>query len=131
MNERILRIVVPALEELNETREEKIPTGNVLELGLYGKAGVFESMHLHAPCELPRSGGAEAGGRLRRGDRTGVGEGCVAAREPVQQRAQVIGFIEEELQLAGVQSQRIGWCDGELMMKILITGRRTGTWTRW
>ena len=33
MNERILRIVVSALEELNETREEKIPTDDALGLG--------------------------------------------------------------------------------------------------
>ncbi|GAA3432635.1 hypothetical protein [Kutzneria kofuensis] len=46
MNDRILQIIVSAIDELNEAREEKIPTDNVLDLSLYGDAGVFESMHL-------------------------------------------------------------------------------------
>lgn len=47
MNDRILQIIVSTIEELNETREEKIPTDNVLDLRLYGgDSGVFESMHL-------------------------------------------------------------------------------------
>lgn len=46
MNDRILQVIVSAIEELNESREEKIPTDNVLDLSLYGDAGIFESMHL-------------------------------------------------------------------------------------
>ena len=49
MKDRILELIVSAIDELNETREEEIPTDNLLDLSLYGgDSGIFESMHLVA-----------------------------------------------------------------------------------
>lgn len=48
MQDRILEIIRAALDELNlnAKHDDKIPTDNILELGLYGDSGVFDSMHL-------------------------------------------------------------------------------------
>jgi len=46
MQDRLLDVVTHAIIELNETREDKIPTDDVLGIGLYGDDGIFDSMHL-------------------------------------------------------------------------------------
>ncbi|MBS2961892.1 hypothetical protein KGA66_02450 [Actinocrinis puniceicyclus] len=46
MRDQLLALLVNVVDELNERRDEKIPTENLLEVGLYGEAGVFDSMHL-------------------------------------------------------------------------------------
>jgi|1185.fasta_scaffold818929_2 acyl carrier protein len=46
MQEQLFALIANVVEELNERRDEKIPTGNLLEVGLYGDNGVFDSMHL-------------------------------------------------------------------------------------
>ena len=46
MKERLLELITEVVGEMNDTREEKIGTENLSEVGLYGDAGVFDSMHL-------------------------------------------------------------------------------------
>lgn len=101
MNDHVLQIVVSAIEEMNETREEKIPTDNVLEISLYGNAGIFESMHLVSFLALVEE-------KLEDSFDVEV----VLASEKAMSRLvspfssvrRLIDFIEEELQLVGVQS---------------------------
>ncbi|MGW3647248.1 hypothetical protein [Streptomyces sp. NPDC000878] len=46
MNERLLTLVKDVVEEVNERRDEKIPTAELSSLTLYGDDGVFDSMQL-------------------------------------------------------------------------------------
>jgi acyl carrier protein len=46
MGDQLLKIITNVIEELNETRDEKIPLQNLPALALYGDTGVFDSMHL-------------------------------------------------------------------------------------
>lgn len=46
MQEQILKLLSNVIEELNTTRDEKIPTDNLQKVSLYGDSGVFDSMHL-------------------------------------------------------------------------------------
>ena len=98
MDERILETVVSAIDELNETREEKIPTGDVLELGLYGNQGIFDSMHLVGFLALVEE-------KLE--DEFGA-EVVLASEKAVSRRVspfstvrRLVEFIEEELRLVG------------------------------
>ncbi|MFD4030002.1 hypothetical protein ACFWVP_05575 [Streptomyces sp. NPDC058637] len=100
MTERIQKVVVAALDEINLTREEKIPTDQVLDLSLYGDAGVFESMYLVAFLSLVEENiedefGAEV---------SLTSEKAVSLRvSPFSSVRRLIGFIEEELELVGVR----------------------------
>ncbi|WP_239307811.1 MULTISPECIES: hypothetical protein [unclassified Frankia] len=46
MNENLLELIEGVIAQLNETRDEKIPTENLSSMSLYGDQGVFDSMHL-------------------------------------------------------------------------------------
>ncbi len=99
MHDRILKIIDSVIEELNESREEKIPTENVMELSLYGGAGIFESMHLVSFLALVEEA-------LE--DEFDV-EIALASEKAVSRRVspfsgvrRLIEFIEEELALVGV-----------------------------
>ena len=46
MNDRLLALIKDVVEELNERRDEKIPTADLPSVSLYGDRGVFDSMHL-------------------------------------------------------------------------------------
>ncbi|MFC9730881.1 hypothetical protein ACH4MA_14570 [Streptomyces roseolus] len=46
MRERLVGLIGNVVAEVNERRDEKIPTENLLDISLYGDAGVFDSMHL-------------------------------------------------------------------------------------
>lgn len=46
MRDRLFALVTEAVRELNETRDDKIPTDDLWNIGLYGETGVFDSMHL-------------------------------------------------------------------------------------
>lgn len=97
MTERILKIIVAAVEEINETRDEKIPTDNVLELCLYGDAGIFESMHLVGFLSLVEENLEEDFGV----DVSLTSEKAVSRRvSPFSSVRRLIAFIEEELQPA-------------------------------
>jgi acyl carrier protein len=46
MRDSLLQCIKEGLEEVNTTREEKIPTDALEELRFYGDGGVFDSMQL-------------------------------------------------------------------------------------
>jgi hypothetical protein len=101
VTDRILTIIAAAVDEINRTREEKIPTSDLLDLCLYGDAGVFESMHLVSFLSLVEE-------NLE--DEFGV-EVSLASEKAVSRRVspfssvrRLVGFIEEELQLTSVRS---------------------------
>ncbi|OIK02515.1 hypothetical protein BIV25_02680 [Streptomyces sp. MUSC 14] len=98
MTERIQNIVVMALDEINRTREEKISTDHVLDLCLYGDAGVFESMYLVAFLSaVEESLEDEFGVEVSL-----TSEKAVSRRvSPFSSVRRLIGFIEEELELVG------------------------------
>ena len=82
--------------ELNETRDDKIPTDNLLDLGLYGDTGVFDSMHLVNFLTLVEE-------RLEDDFNVEVSltsERAVSRRvSPFSSVSRLIEFIEEEIQL--------------------------------
>ncbi|WP_227025955.1 hypothetical protein [Streptomyces fodineus] len=98
MKERIQSIVVMALDEINRTREEKISTDNVLDLCLYGDAGVFESMYLVAFLSAVEENLEDEFGV----EVSLTSEKAVSRRvSPFSSVRRLIGFIEEELELVG------------------------------
>jgi hypothetical protein len=46
MRESLLQCIREGVEEINITREEKIPTDELDGINFYGDGGVFDSMHL-------------------------------------------------------------------------------------
>jgi acyl carrier protein len=46
MKDKLLALINEVIAQLNETRDEKIPTENLSRMSLYGDEGVFDSMHL-------------------------------------------------------------------------------------
>ncbi|MFE3071598.1 hypothetical protein [Streptomyces sp. NPDC059247] len=99
MTDRIQKVVVAALDEINLTREEKIPTDHVLDLCLYGDSGVFESMYLVAFLSLVEENIEDEFGA----DVSLTSEKAVSRRvSPFSSVRRLIGFVEEELELAGV-----------------------------
>jgi hypothetical protein len=46
MRETLLQCLREGVEEINVTREEKIPTNELEGINFYGDGGVFDSMHL-------------------------------------------------------------------------------------
>lgn len=98
MTDRILRLIVAAIEEINEMREEDIPTDNVLDLCLYGSKGVFESMYLVAFLSQVEEGLEDEFGV----DVSLASEKAVSLRvSPFSSVSRLIDFIETELQSAG------------------------------
>ncbi|MDG9716066.1 hypothetical protein [Streptomyces sp. DH24] len=98
MTDRILRIIIDAIDDINTMREEKIPTENVLDLCLYGNDGVFESMYLVAfLAQVEESIEDEFEVEV-----TLASEKAVSLRvSPFSSVRRLIAFIEEELQLVG------------------------------
>ncbi|WP_040875359.1 hypothetical protein [Streptomyces purpureus] len=100
MAERIQSIVVAALDEINRTREGKIPTDNVLDLCLYGDAGVFESMYLVAFLSLVEESLEDEFGV----EVSLTSEKAVSRRvSPFSSVRRLIAFVEEELELVGAR----------------------------
>lgn len=46
MQERLLKIILGVISELNERRDEKIVTDNLMDVSFYGNSAVFDSMQL-------------------------------------------------------------------------------------
>ncbi|UGT62633.1 hypothetical protein [Nocardia asteroides] len=46
MKDRLVELVRKTFEEINEARSEKIPLDSIMDIGLYGETGLFDSMHL-------------------------------------------------------------------------------------
>ncbi|WP_255947782.1 hypothetical protein [Streptomyces odontomachi] len=98
MTDRILQLIASAIEEINEMREEDIPTDDILDLRLYGSGGVFESMYLVAFLSQVEEGLEDEFGV----DVSLASEKAVSLRvSPFSSVRRLIAFIEEELQLAG------------------------------
>lgn len=98
MTDRILQLIIDALDDINTMREEKIPTENVLDLCLYGNNGVFESMYLVAfLAQVEESIEDEFEVEV-----TLASEKAVSLRmSPFSSVRRLIAFIEGELQLVG------------------------------
>ncbi|MDT0380962.1 hypothetical protein RM572_19590 [Streptomyces sp. DSM 42041] len=101
MTDRILQIIVDAIDDINTMREEKIPTDNVLDLCLYGNDGIFESMYLVAfLSQVEESLEDEFEVEV-----TLASEKAVSLRvSPFSSVRRLIAFIEEELQLVGADA---------------------------
>jgi hypothetical protein len=100
MTERIQGVVVAALDEINLTRDEKIPTDQVLDLCLYGDSGVFGSMYLVAFLSLVEENIEDEFGT----EVSLTSEKAVSRRvSPFSSVRRLIGFIEEELELVGAR----------------------------
>ncbi|MFE7525295.1 hypothetical protein ACFU7Y_06200 [Kitasatospora sp. NPDC057542] len=101
MKDRILQIVIEAIDDINTMREEKIPTDNVLDLCLYGNDGVFESMYLVAFLAQVEEGLEDEFGV----EVTLASEKAVSLRvSPFSRVRRLIDFIEEELRPVDAQS---------------------------
>lgn len=98
MTDRILQIIIDAIDEINTMREEKIPTENIDDLCLYGSNGVFESMYLVAfLAQVEESIEDEFDVEV-----TLASEKAVSLRvSPFSSVRRLIEFIEGELQLVG------------------------------
>lgn len=46
IRESLMKCIKDALDEINSTRDDKIPTGDLKDLGLYGRDGVFSSLQV-------------------------------------------------------------------------------------
>lgn len=101
MTDRILQIIIEAIDEINTMREEKIPTENILDLSLYGNNGVFESMYLVAfLSQIEESIEDEFDVEV-----TLASEKAVSLRvSPFSSVRRLIAFIEAELQLVGADA---------------------------
>lgn len=101
MTDRILKIIIDAIDDINTMREEKIPTENVLDLCLYGNDGVFESMYLVAfLSQVEESIEDEFEVEV-----TLASEKAVSLRvSPFSSVRRLIEFIEGELQLVGADA---------------------------
>ena len=109
MQAQLLTLIANVVEELNERRSEKIPTGNLLEVGLYGDAGVFDSMHLvNFLVLVEESLEDEFDVEISL-----TSEKAVSRRvSPFSSVSRLIEFIEEEIRLARGTEQE---ADGELV----------------
>ncbi|GAA3753464.1 hypothetical protein [Salinactinospora qingdaonensis] len=103
MQDRILTLIVGVVEDLNKRRSEKIPTGNMLEVGLYGDTGVFDSMQLVGfLTQVEEAIEDEFDVEISL-----TSEKAVSRRvSPFSRVSKLIEFIEEELELAGVETGR-------------------------
>lgn len=101
MTDRILKIIIDAIDDINTMREEKIPTENVLDLCLYGNDGVFESMYLVAFLSQVEEGIEDE----FEVEVTLASEKAVSLRvSPFSSVRRLIQFIEGELQLVGADA---------------------------
>lgn len=101
MTDRILKIIIEAIDDINTMREEKIPTENVLDLCLYGNDGVFESMYLVAFLSQIEEGIEDE----FEVEVTLASEKAVSLRvSPFSSVRRLIQFIEGELQLVGADA---------------------------
>ncbi|MBH0779257.1 hypothetical protein [Nocardia bovistercoris] len=99
MKDRILELVRSTFDEINLTRSEKIPLDNILDIGLYGENGLFDSMHLVSFLSLLEEQiEDELDFQVSL-----TSEKAVSRRvSPFSSVTNLVGFIEEELQDAGV-----------------------------
>ncbi|WP_327694190.1 MULTISPECIES: hypothetical protein [unclassified Streptomyces] len=101
MNDRLLELIGNVVGEINERRDEKIPTDDLLNVSLYGDSGVFDSMHLVNFLTLIE----EAIEDEYDIEISLTSEKAVSRRvSPFSGVGRLIEFIEEEMELAGAES---------------------------
>lgn len=101
MNKRLFELIGNVVGEINERRDEVIPTDDLLNVSLYGEAGVFDSMHLVNFLTLIE----EAIEDEYDVEISLTSEKAVSRRvSPFSRVAKLIEFIEEEMELAGVKA---------------------------
>jgi hypothetical protein len=100
MRDQLLKLITSVVEEVNETRDEKIPTQDLPNVALYGHEGVFDSMHLVSFLVLVE----EALEDEFEAQISLTSEKAVSMRvSPFSRVSRLITYIEEELQSAGAQ----------------------------
>lgn len=110
MQDQLLVLITNVVEELNERRDELIPTDNLLDVGLYGEKGVFDSMHLVNFLVLVEEGLEDEFDV----EVSLTSEKAVSRRvSPFSSVRRLIEFIEEEIRLAqgaeeGVRAEPVG-----------------------
>ncbi|ARZ72391.1 hypothetical protein SMD11_6815 [Streptomyces albireticuli] len=99
MNDRLLTLVKDVVEEVNERRDEKIPTAELPSLALYGDNGVFDSMQLVNFLTQVEEAVEDAYDE----EISLTSEKAVSQRvSPFSRVSRLIDFIEAELVEAGV-----------------------------
>ncbi|MGA4845930.1 hypothetical protein ACOBQB_06570 [Streptomyces sp. G5(2025)] len=105
MQEQLLTVLGNVIEELNERRDEKIPTENLLDVSFYGDAAVFDSMHLVNFLVLVEEGLEDEFDV----EISLTSEKAVSRRvSPFSSGRRLIAFIEEEIALARGEEQNAG-----------------------
>lgn len=98
MQDKLLPLITGALEEINETREDKIPTDDLPNIALYGDSGVFDSMQLVSFLTLVE----EALEDTFDVEISLTSEKAVSRKvSPFSRVSRLLDFIEEEMQLIG------------------------------
>lgn len=99
MQDQLVELVRATFDEINLTRSEKIPTDDILEVGLYGEAGLFDSMHLVSFLTLLEEAiDDELGVQISL-----TSEKAVSRRvSPFSSVTNLIAFIEEEIEAASL-----------------------------
>ncbi|PYC87707.1 hypothetical protein C7C46_02865 [Streptomyces tateyamensis] len=101
VDDRLLGVIGNVIAEINERRDEKIPTDDLLNVSLYGDAGVFDSMHLVNFLTLVE----EAIEDEYDLEISLTSEKAVSRRiSPFSRVERLIEFIEEEMVLVGAES---------------------------
>ena len=98
MKDELLALLTSVADEVNESRIEKIPTDDLLEVSLYGEQGVFDSMHLVNFLALTETALEDEYGV----ELSLTSEKAVSRRvSPFGKVSRLIEFIEEELRASG------------------------------
>ncbi|MCZ0205472.1 hypothetical protein ACIG54_25320 [Streptomyces achromogenes] len=101
MSDRLLELIGNVVADINERRDEKIPTDDLLHVSLYGDSGVFDSMHLVNFLTLVE----EAIEDEYDVEISLTSEKAVSRRiSPFSGVGRLIEFIEEEMALAGAET---------------------------
>jgi acyl carrier protein len=102
MKDRLLALITGVIDEMNQTRDEAIPTEGLLDVGLYGDNTVFDSMGLVSFLAMVE----EALEDEFDAEISLTSEKAVSQRvSPFSSVSRLIDFIEEELRLAGVEDE--------------------------
>jgi len=100
MRDQLLKLITNVVDEVNETRSEKISTKDLLDVALYGDAGVFDSLQLVNFLGLVE----EALEDELEVEISLTSEKAVSTRiNPFSRISRLIDYIEQEIQLEGAE----------------------------
>jgi hypothetical protein len=104
MHDQLLALITGVVAELNERRDEKIPTEDLPGVVLYGEGSVFNSMHLVNFLALTE----EAIEDTYDVTISLISKKAVSRRvSPFSSVSRLIEFIQEEMQLATGEEQEV------------------------